>query len=286
MKKLLLALLIFFALERLTHWKTQGFRVHKMTSTLSYDPRWETKPLSPEEKNEVSQILDQTFYFLGSGTQFYAFESADKKTVIKFIKHNRRRPVTWVNRIKFPIFDDYRQNLIQKREKKLYDLMNSCKLANDHLKDETGLIYTHLNKTAEWNKKLTLIDSIGIAHTIDLDTTEFLLQKKATLFCQTVDHNIQEGRQYIDALFDLISSHCGKGIANLDLIINRNLGIYEGKVIAIDFGSLFENSRLKTRAGFKREFFFEILQAREWIQNDHPELLAYFDEKLQQKLST
>lgn len=286
MKKLLLSLLIFIALERVTHLKTQGFRVHKMTSNLEYDSRWETKPLSQEEHDKIAQILDQPFHFLGSGTQFYAFESQDGQTVIKFIKHNRRRPVTWINHVKFPICDQWRKNLILKREKRLYELMNSCKLAYNHLKEETGLIYVHLNKTPEWNKQLTITDSIGIAHTVDLNTTEFLLQKKATLFCETVANNLTEGEKYIDALLHLITSHCRKGIANLDLIINRNLGIHQGKVLAIDFGSLFENPRLTTRAGFKREVFLEILQAREWIQNDHPDLLNYFDQKLQTLLNT
>lgn len=285
MKKLILALLIFIALERMTHLKTQGFRVHKMTSDLAFDPRWETPPPSPEEFAAISHILDQPFRFLGSGTQFYAFESQDGQTVIKFIKHSRRRPVTWINHIELPICDGWRQNLIHKREKRFYDLMYSCKLAYNDLKEETGLIYAQLNKNKLWNKKLTVIDNIGIKHTVDLDSTEFLLQKKATLFCHTVKENREDGKKYVDALLHLITSHCRKGIANLDLVINRNLGVYNGQVIAIDFGSLLENPRLKTPHGFKREVFLEVLEAREWIQNDHPELLNYFDEQLQTLLT-
>lgn len=280
-KKIILALLIFIAVERLTHWKTKGFRVHKMISYLEFDPRWEIAPLSIEERKEISKILDHPFRFLGSGQQFYVFESQDGQTVIKFIKHNHRRPISWINRIELPFFDEWRQTLIQKREKNLYDLMYSCTLAYNHLKEETGLIYAHLNKTDEWNKKVTLIDSIGVAHVVDLDSTEFLLQKRATLFCKTVTENIDQGKEYIDAFLELISSHCRKGIANLDLVINRNLGVHEERVVAIDFGSLFENPRLKTKHGFKRELFFEALPAREWIQADHPELLEYFDEQLQ-----
>ena len=286
MKKIILVILIFIALERLTRWKTEGFRVYKMTSNLSYDPRWKTGILSQEEHEKIEAVLDQSFHFLGSGTHFYVFESQDGKTVIKFIKHHRKRPVTWINHVKFPIFDQWRQQIIRKREKNLADLMYSCKMAYEDLKEETGLIYAHLNKTPEWHKKLNLTDSLGIAHTIDLDSTEFLLQKKATLFSQTFVTHAHNRKKYVESLIHLVSSHCRKGIANLDLILHRNLGIYEGKVLAIDFGSLAKKPSLKTVSGFKREVFFETLLVRKWIQDKHPELLNEFDEELKALLST
>ena len=60
---------------------------------------------------------------------------------------------------------------------------DSYKIAYENLKDETGLIYLHLNKTDFLKQKMIIIDKIGIYHEIDLDSMEFLIQKgRAYLF--------------------------------------------------------------------------------------------------------
>lgn len=282
--KVFLFLLCFFGLERFCHWQTGGFAYGKITSPLPFHSEWETTPLSEEKHHKIAEILTQPFHYLGSGKQFFAFESEDGQTVLKLVKHSRRRrPVSWLNQVRFPFCDQWREQIIQKREKAISTLMKSCKVAYELLPEETGVIYAHLNKTENWQKKLTLHDKLGIVHQIDLDSTEFLLQKKATAFCPALAST--HGREYVDALFNLITSHCHKGIANLDLVIHRNLGVCEGKVLAIDFGSLHFNDTLQTSSGFKREVFLELLSSRQWIATDQPQLLSYFDEKLQRFLT-
>jgi hypothetical protein len=238
-KKIILAIFIVIALERFCHWQTAGFRPYKIVSTASSH----TSPC-PEE---IAKTLEQPFYFLGSGNQFYAFESQDRTLVIKFLKY--RRPSAGAVR-------------------------TSAALAYDHLKEETGLIYANAH---QFTAPLTIYDKIGIAHVIDLNRCEFFLQKKA--------HPFQMSKESLTAMIDLVLSQCQKGIANCDPMIERNFGLVDGRAIVIDFGSLKKNHRLKTSQGVKSELFLELLPLRTLLKEKQPGLLDYFDEKLLLTLS-
>lgn len=263
-KKIFLFLLIFIATERFCRWQTEGFEVRKIMSELTFNPKMETTPLNSQEQISVERILDQPFYFLGSGAQFYAFSSEDGQSVIKFIKHNRCR----------------------KNPEKLNQIMQSCHIASENLKSETGLIYAHLNKTSHWKKRLTLVDKINIRHDIDLDSTEFLLQKKATLFCDEAKKNPASIEKLVDAMIQLVTERCQKGFANLDPMLERNFGVIDGQVIDIDIGALMPNARLKKTHGYKREVFLELLPLRDWIKEKHPQFLGQFDEKIKTILNS
>src|SRR2546428_4046403 len=132
-----LGIVCFIAVERFCHHQTEGFRVHKIASTLPYDPKWDVAPLSADEQLAVDKALDQPFTFLGSGGQCYAFLSQDQTTVIKFFKHHHMRPINWLNRLSLPIFlDKYRLKIIEMRQKKFDHIFGSCKIAYDDFKEE------------------------------------------------------------------------------------------------------------------------------------------------------
>ncbi len=239
-KKLILFLACLIALERFCHQQTEGFQIYKITSPPVFE--WREEPLSLEQHQEIGKILDQPFQFIGSGHQSYAFESADGLTVLKFLKHTRK--------------------------KRLSKLFSSCRLAYEQGKEEAGLLYAHLQPKTVWNKKVEIIDKIGIHHQIEIDQTTFLLQKKADLFCSNLNEKT------IQAFIDHIKTRTERGIANLDAMVERNYGIVEGKVIDIDIGSF-----IPLKGPRVRQIFYELLPLRAYLQQNNPNLLDYFDEQ-------
>src|SRR5271166_494426 len=128
--KWLFALLLFLSVERFCHRQTEGFRLQKIASQLPYRADWATPPAS----KAIQTLLSQPYRFLGSGGQCYAFVSQDGTAVIKFFKHHHMRP----SRLLLP-----KQK--QQRKERLENLFSSFKIANDLLKEETALLFLHLN---------------------------------------------------------------------------------------------------------------------------------------------
>ncbi len=289
--KFLILIFSLIAIERFCHHQTEGFSLHKIASSLPYDSRWEVPSLPKEEQAGIDNILDQPFYFLGSGGQCYAFLSQDRTTVIKFFKHHHMRPVSWLNRISLPGFlDQYRLNIIDSREKRFQQIFGSCKIAYDDLKEETGLIYLHLNKTDRLHKHLTLIDKLGIAHPIDLDQTEFVLQKWADLAYVTLHRLMKKGdldevKACLNSLLNLIATRSKRGIADKDPIIKRNFGFIGTRSVEIDLGSFTRDPFLSKPYRYKRELFYETIQLKNWIHKRYPELDGYLNEQLNRLLS-
>ena len=180
--KLLFFIVGFIGIERFCHTITEGFRPHKILSSLPYNPEFATDHLSVKELVQVQQLLSQPFYFLGSGGQCYAFLGSDDQTILKVFKHHHMRPHSYWDHFPLPTFlEPLRKKVIHKRKERLKNIFTSCKLADTHFKEHTGLIYTHLNPTDLFYQKLTLIDTLGIAHIFDADTLTFALQKRQHL---------------------------------------------------------------------------------------------------------
>ena len=230
--KIFLYIGIFFAIQQLCHRVTDGFRVYKITSKLPYNEKWDSPLLISEDKLKIHQILNQKFHYLGCGLQCYVFRSDDDNYVIKVFKHHHMRPVGWINYVRLPgKLDKMRTDLIKTRERRLKRNFLSYKIAYENFKDETGVIYIHLNKTHEFDKGLILIDPIGIEHPIDLNNTEFILQKKAALVYPTLEKKIQSGdlkgaKDCLDSLLKLILDRGKKGIADLDPVVWRNFWVH------------------------------------------------------------
>lgn len=289
--KLFLLVLVFISIERFCHKQTEGFRIHKISSDLACDPKWDTAPLTEGQLLDLKRQLSQPFYFLASGGQCYAFISADNAYVIKFFKHHHMRPHHWVDNLPAPSFlkplqkkfSSFRLNLLNR-------VFTSCKLAYDHLKEETALIYLHLNKTDHFHQKILIHDKLGIAHQVDLDGITFAFQHRASLACPTLkalyrDHNFTQAKQCIGSLIDLIILRSKCGIFDQDPHLKRNFAFIEDKAIEIDLGSFSYNPFLKRTNCWKKELFFETIQLKKWIKKNCPELSPFVESLILEKIS-
>ncbi len=265
LKKFSLFIVFFILCERFCTSQTDGFRVSKIIAFPSQDKT----PL---------ETLSQPFYFLGSGKQFYAFESKDHQVVLKFVKQSRRKPLPWLANLPLPApLNTFRDRYLQKREKRLSELLESCQLASRDLARETGIIDTHLTPVQQQTHIVTLFDKLGVAHRVDLEQTQFVMQKKATLLT-TFSH------ESIDEMLELTVSLSHKGVVNLDPMIKRNFGQSHGKMILLDFGSLKKDKKVTSFPYLQRSLFLQLLSLREHLQNNQPQDVAYFDEQMQKTL--
>ncbi len=227
--------------QRFCHKQTDGFAIEKISSSHTPKAKWEI-PATYEEKQEVKALLAQEFYYLAKGAQSYVFESADHEYVLKFFRHSHMRPPFWVHLLpSIGSIENYRAAKIEKGYAKLYKDFASYQIAFKELKEETGLVYLHLNKTDDLKQKVKIWDKIGIGHILDLDSMEFIVQKKAELIFPAITKwmNTQEEQKAKDALSSLIAFlklRRDKGIFDKDPDLNTNFGFYQGKAIQIDVG--------------------------------------------------
>lgn len=271
--KFLLFLFSFISIERFCHHQTEGFQLHKITSNLPFNVAFATAP--PAE--EIKELLSQPYRFLGSGGQSYAFLSEDKRAVIKFFKHHHMRPL--------PLSIQQ-----QSRKNRLKEIFTSFTIAHDFLKEETGLLFLHLNQGTDFQMKLTLIDSIGISHQIDLDKTTFALQKRARLALPTLQallkkKKIEEAKSHLCSLLDLMVKRINAQISNCDPIVKRNTGFIDGQAVEIDLGCFAKEESLSKSLAKRRAFFFDTLKLRYWVKKRAPNLLTFFDLQFNQRFA-
>jgi hypothetical protein len=241
LKTVIFSLVVFVAVERFCHKHTRGFAMQKIFSQL---PAGEEEfSLFDADYAHIDMVLAQPFTFLHSGGQCYAFISQDGTTVLKLFKQHHLRWWHLLHALPLPhFFEPLRAKQLQKMEHYSPLFLESCTIAYRDFKEQSGLIYLHLNKTHHFNRKATLIDPLGIAHTLDLDNTQFALQKNAQLcypkFRQLVQEgNLADAKICIDSLFNLIRDRARKGIKDRDPHIRKNIGFIGNQAIEIDIGS-------------------------------------------------
>lgn len=285
---LLSFILLAYGSSRLYYGVTGGFTIGNITSDFAYDTRWDTTPLSDEDSLLVDQITSQKFSYLGKGCQSYVFQSEDGKYVLKFFKYQRFRPQIFLNYLTFiPGMDAYRLGKIDKKQKKLEGVFESWKIASDYLKEESGLIFVHLNKTDNLKKQLTIYDKMGFEHVVDLDQMEFMIQKKATMYCAHINdlmkkNEEEKAKQLLTNTITLILSEYKRGLADNDHALMQNTGVYHDKPFHIDVGQFVLNEEAKTDSFMKQQLFNKTYKFRIWLHKNHPRLAVYLESQLKE----
>lgn len=191
---------------------TDGFRVAKLRVEFPFHPEWEV-PFDPK----LGDLLNQPFHYLDKGSQCYVFESKDKQMVIKFFR-----------------FNDPRSEL------KVFTLFNAARIAYEKLKEETGLLYIHLNRTNLSLPTIHLTDAIGRSYRFPLDEYRFAIQKRAIPFeiaMKEAQNHPELLQKRIDQFAVLLKTRIEKGVYNSDPTLADNFGFLESQAIEFDFGN-------------------------------------------------
>jgi hypothetical protein len=283
---LILAICACYAAGRLYYRVTGGFTMSNIEAEIPYNAKWDMHPLSSSEKEEINQALNQPFTYLGKGCQAYVFASNDGQYVIKFFKYQRFRPQAWINLFTFlPSVANYQVVKAQEKNEKLNKVFTSWKIAYEVLKNETGVVYVHLNKTPEWNQFLTIRDKMGFFHRVDLDQTEFMLQKRATMLCPTIDQlmakdKTEEATLLIDRLLTMLLLEYGAGYADNDHALMQNTGVLNGFPIHVDVGQFIHNASVQAPKVYKQELYDKTFQFHRWLKESYPTLASHLAMRL------
>src|SRR5207248_1406547 len=112
--------------------------------------------------------------------------------------------------------------------------------------------------------KSSLFFPIGIFHSIDLDTLEFVLQEAANPAYPAIAHlveiqEIEGAKVRLKSLVDLMMARCQAGVADHDAR-KRNFGFVGEKAIELDLGSFSVNETLKLPQNSRRAFLYETIK--------------------------
>jgi hypothetical protein len=260
--------LILAALPIVLYRYKGGYLRFKIVSRLESDA---VLPAEEPSFKTFAPLLDQPFYFMGSGGTSFAFLGKDKYTVLKLFKHQHLTPRTGA--------------LKRHRHKSLLFFFTSCAIAYEELREETGLLFLTLHKSKRHQKVVHLIDRLGLTLKIDLSQTEFALQRRAAPLFAHLDTllqkgNVDEARVIINGLIDLLAKRASKGIADRDPHLSLNFGVVDTKVIEYDIGSFSREPCLALPSHFKKELFFSTYELRDWLSARSPLLLEYLLNRL------
>jgi hypothetical protein len=263
---------------------------NKIKVLAGSDSKWDIDA-SPVLIASMQNMLRQPLTYLAQGKQSHAYISRDGQYVVKLLLQRPLRIDSWVRNLPnvYPI-SLYRNYKIGKRFERKDALFSSFLLAYQQLPEETGTVFVHLNPTDELFGKTLFIDRTGAPCIIDLDSTHFVVQKKAKLLKPVIatlmwEGNIDEAKKKIDQVFMLLASSAKKGVLDIDksLIRNNNIGLLENQAIYIDIGKL----RLRPEMKEKKNFVQDLRRLKplyKWLKLYYPELADYFVQKQTQVL--
>lgn len=265
--------LALFALVRFCHHATAGFRLSKIeNSTFKRQPE---NPLFSFPK-EMEPILAQKFYYLARGLESFVFLSEDGQHVLKLFNNRKKRRLWWFSKI--PLL----QNRADTAREKIERTKRSYLLAYSTLKEELALEYLHLFVEDPCDKRVTIVDKIGICHSVDLNSVGFLIQRKAEIAYDYLEHlkqenKIEEAKEAIHSLIHLVQIRCSKGIGDHDPLIRTNCGFFEKRAILLDAGPFFPDPILKEEKSAKQEMHRIGSHLKQWLGDHFPEIYEEVD---------
>jgi hypothetical protein len=274
---------LFLGLDRFAHRKSRRFSSDKITNPHTPSSEWDIPPLSADERKELDHILDQKFTYYSKGSQAYVFISEDKKYILKFLKQQKLHARSWLAHLPLSFNPYYQQTLF--KQKKCRDTFSACKTAFTELKNETGLIYVHINNARDLNKRVTIFDKNGQRHTIQVDQTSFYVQKRAHLIYSRISemmHNedVEGAKKVIASVFSLIDFLGKTGVVDNDPILRKNFGLIDDVAVQIDVGKLRIDPDRQKNYAYKREVGSITHSFKVWLEKNYPELSEHFDECL------
>lgn len=286
----LVSFAIFFAAARAYYVLTDDFRISNITYGLPYEERWETPASTPEQEALVEQALDQDYYYIGKGAQSYAFASADGKYVLKFFKFKHLRPSFFIDSLPaIGPLKTYKETQQARKQRKLYGVFHSYRLAYDVDKDESGLHYVQLNINGNPKRQVTVIDKLGLKRTIELDSVPFVIQDKGTTLRTVIRSHLNKGdiglaKRRFGQILDMYAREYAKGVYDHDHGVMQNTGFVGDRPFHLDAGKLLHDDAMVNKTTAKKDALLVVETMNRWTNKyfpDYaPQIKSYLDAKI------
>ena len=288
--KILTYVSIFFMLNAACKKLTDNFSTSHLVKPALQNSNWR----SSEDASLPSTALKQNYKYLDKGKQAHVFISEDGKHILKLLKPIH--PYFTVSILgksysiglsTLPFAQSLSSFFYKEKQNKQRDLdflsyTNSFNL----LKEETELEYLHLAETDHLQHKLTIYDKIGVLHTLDLDKTCFILQKKADLLYPTLEaliskNEFEKAKILIDNFVYLSFQFIDKDIVN-PTTIEKNFGCIGLKPVQIDVGRVLTALDLGMAPSKDPNHIYRSTRhMKKWLTVKSPLLCKYLEEAIE-----
>lgn len=267
------------------HWAKDGFQIARIRSGHALAASSVVNRALDDPR--VASALNQSYRYLARGHQAYAFLSDDGQYVLKLPRRDLYVQPFWLRMCAFSFFSSYREQVFTDKEKRRRFIESSLQIAIRELKEETGLLYAHLEATSSLRKKITLRDRLGRTYVVDLDRSLFLIQEKGELLVHKFTQALREGhreeaRQILDVFSAAIAFRIHKGIYNKDPMFLKNFAFNGLRGMQIDVGSFYK-PKLK-EIDFSTSFLQTMTPVKEWIMGLDPEMGRWFSARMEEIL--
>ncbi|MBI5274255.1 MAG: hypothetical protein HY860_04290 [Chlamydiales bacterium] len=278
--------LVFWRVDRFCHSITQGFTLLNIQDPHPYDVRWEVPKPCDKDLKQIKHLLDQPYTLMKTGGQNYAFLSKDSQYVLKVTKHKRMRIPIWMSPLPLPAkLDEKREVKIAKKKRTFDSTFNSYMIASEYFKEFNGIVYLHLNKTDYLHQTLTLVDKIGIAHPVNVDDYEFILQKRGILTYPyidqlMIDNNVEKAQDAIKQVLRFFAYRISLNIEDHDISFGSNFGFLNDRPFQLDLGSLRFNESFANFDFFEYKLHESCSELKEWLERNHPMLVPTYEKTI------
>lgn len=272
----LILMLIPFIAIRAWYFLTDNFYPEGIQNDFAYNPDWDVPPLSLSEKEALKASLSKPLTYLNKGAQIFAFQTEDGKYVLKFFKFKHSKPSYFVEVL--PPIGPLKKYKEEKRIKKLDKIALLFKGHIDaykHDKEDTGLVYLHLNKTQhDWNMDVTISDKLGRKFSVSLDDHVFVIQKKGIVLRDALRQSLKAGKveqttQELKQIVDLYMREYKKGIYDCDHGLTHNTGFtFEGNAFRFDVGKSCYGEEFKSASFIRKDMDKVLAMMSEWLRDN------------------
>jgi hypothetical protein len=252
------------------------FHPSAIRSDHPFHQDWEVAKPTTQQIALHNAILQQPFHYIGEGGQSYAFASSDGKYVLKLFKFKRFRPSPFVEALPdIGLLSTFRETHAGKRLRKMATAFSGYRLANDKLRDQSGLLWVQLNTSPEV-RVVKLTDRAGTNWELSLENVPYVIQVKGLTFGEVLQKaleagNLDKAQELIDKLFTLFLFEYALGIRDLDHGIMHNIGYSDdGQVFHLDVGKLVKDDSVLTHEGRQRELTVTANKIEQWVARTAP----------------
>jgi len=233
--------------------------------------------------------LEQRFSYLGRGGQCYAFISEDGKYILKLLKYNNHYPRIWFRLFPFPFgLEKYRLAKLAHKQNQLEAEYASYKIAEQDLKEETGIVYFHFHKNTLPTLPLYIKDKLGIEHRLKTDDYQFYIQKKGSPFYAGLQKIFAEQGQkavedILDSFVDYLFARCQKNICDGDTGIRRNFALDGQSPFQIDIGQFSYDPSFISLEAQKKHILFFTRGFHKWLEQLSPSLALHLSDRIENR---
>lgn len=285
----LVSVFIFFS-ARVYYRLTDDFRLRHIVHELPHNPDWET-PITAEDRLFLETLSQKPFAYLGKGAQSYAFISEDGQYVLKFFKFKHLKPSWIVNHLpEVGPLKQYKEKSVARKERQIQSVFTGYKLAYDVHREESGLLFVHLNPTDELGMSVVVYDKIGRRFEIPMDPYIFVVQKRADVNRDVMDALLANGdlelaKQKIRQIIALYLSEYKKGIYDRDHGVLHNVGFIGDQPIHLDIGKLTLAPHMKEQDNWEPDLKIVALKYHRWMSEKYPQYYEEVMSTLEDELS-